>query len=114
MPGRGRTGKAEDGQRAQMLVAEHRRQAAGQRRVDQHGVEIGGDLRHGDRMPPRRDAVVEIGQRLFVRERRDLGHDLRQQVERAIGAADETVEMLAIIDTVPLARILDQQAVRCG
>ena len=95
MPGRCHVGKAQDGQRAQMLVAEHRLEPAGQRRVGEHGVEIERRLGHGDLVAPGRDRAVEIGQRLGSSSAVDLGHEAGEQVEHAVGLGDEGRQRLA-------------------
>ena len=91
-----------------MGVTQHRGKPAGQRGVDQHCVEIGRDLRTGDRMPFVGDAVVEIGERLFIGERRDLGHELSEEIERPVRLLNEGVEMIAIVEAALLALALDQ------
>jgi len=40
-------------------------------------------------MAPGGDAVVQIGERFGVIQRRDPGHQPRQQVQRPVGAPDE-------------------------
>lgn len=47
-----------------MGVAQHRRQPAGQRGVDQDRIEIDGNFGRRDRMPFVGNAVVQIGQRV--------------------------------------------------
>ena len=81
-----------------MRVAQHGREPAGQRGVDQNGVEICGNLWCGQRHAPVRYAIVQIGERFFVAERLGLRHELRQKVERAVGLPDEGVEMVAVIE----------------
>ncbi|MNI28045.1 hypothetical protein D3C73_818080 [compost metagenome] len=57
--GTGRVGKAQDRDGPQMLVAQHRLDAARQRGVDEKTVQMHRCRRCGDRMPPRRDRRVE-------------------------------------------------------
>ncbi len=75
-PGRVALGKPEDASTVRRCsVAEHRLEAADERRVDQDGVEMHRRLGYGDRVPARRDRAVQIGQGLGIIERADLGHE---------------------------------------
>ena len=83
-PGPAEIGETEDGERAQMRIAQHRLQPAGERRVGQQPVQIDRRLRHRDGMAPRRDGAVEEGQGLGIVERPDLRHEARK-ADRARG-----------------------------
>ena len=61
-------GKPDDGEHAQMRVAEPRLKAAGQRLIGQQRVEIHRHLGHADALALGRDAGMQIGQRLRVIE----------------------------------------------
>ena len=60
--------EAHDGERAQMRAAKPRFEAAGQVLVDQDGVEIHRRLGHAHALAPRRNAGMQVGQRLAVIE----------------------------------------------
>src|SRR3546814_7534789 len=89
-PGGVREPQHRDG--AQVMLAEHRLQAAGERRVGKHRVEIHRRLGHRDRMAPGRYGAVQVGERFGVVERRANWHQAREQVERPIGLRDRSEE----------------------
>ena len=92
-PGRGRVGESQDGEHAQVLVAELRLDAAQERRVAQDGVEVRGDRRHGDPVAPGRDGAVQVGERLGIAERLGLRQDGRKQFQRAGRLGLEILEL---------------------
>src|SRR3546814_5291373 len=57
---------------------------AGQRRVREQRIEVDRGVRDRDDMRARRDRAVEERQCLAVVERADLGHEAREEIERAI------------------------------
>ena len=95
--GRGRGREADDGQDAQMRVAEHRLEAAGQGLVGQHGVEMHRDFGHADALALGRDRGVQVGQRLGIIEPGALRHEAFDELEHAIGAVDEAAQGFARI-----------------
>ena len=70
--GRGRRRKPDDGQDAQMRVAQHRLEAAGQWLIGEHRVEMHRDFGHSDALPLGRDRRVQVGQRLLRRRARRI------------------------------------------
>ena len=99
-PRPGQVGKAEDGQRAQMRLAQHRLDAAGERGVHQQAVEIERRLRHGDRMAPRRNRPVQVGQGLGVIQPPHLRHEAGQQVEHPVGLRPEPRQILPPVSSL--------------
>ena len=75
-----------------MRAAEPRLEAAGQVLVDQDGVEMHRRLGHAHALAARRDAGMQVGQRLAVIEPVGFGHEAFDQREHAVGAVDEAVE----------------------
>ena len=104
--------ETEDGQRPQMFSAEHRFEAAGQRRVGKQPVEIHRRLGDCDVMAARRDRAVKKGQRLAVVERAHLRHETGKQVQRAVGFGDEAGERLPPVAALHIVTALDQRPAR--
>ena len=104
MPGRGRGREPDDGQHAQMCGAEQRLEAAGQRLVGQHRIEVHRRLGHADALMPGRDRGVQVGQRFGVIEPGHLGHEALDQLEDAVGAIDEAAQQLSRASTPLCAR----------
>ena len=75
-----------------MGAAEARFEPARQVLVDQDGVEIHRRLGHAHALAARRDAGMQVGQRLAVIEPVGLGHEAFDQREHPIGAVDETIQ----------------------
>jgi hypothetical protein len=92
-PGRGR--KAPHRYHAQVLVAQHGRQATDQRGVGQQRVDVERHLGHADAVAPRRDGGVQVGQRLAVVQPGNLRRHAIEQVEDAIGFRHEGIEPAA-------------------
>ena len=63
-----------------MRVAEPRLEAADQRFIDQDRVEVHRDFRDPDAMTLGRDAGMQVGQRLLIREPFGLRHETLDQV----------------------------------
>jgi hypothetical protein len=92
-PGRGR--EAPHRHHAQVLVAQHGRQATDQRGIGQQRVDMERHFGHADAVAPRRDGGVQVGQRLAVIEPGDFRHHAIEQVEDAIRFRDEGLQPLA-------------------
>ncbi len=90
--------EAQHGQDAQMLVAELGLDAAQERRVAQHGVDVRRDIRHGDRLALAGDGAVQEGQCLGIAEGLGLGQDGGQQLQGAVGLGDEPFELGVRLD----------------
>ena len=86
-PGRGR--EAAHRGHAQVRIAQHRRQPAGQRAVGQQRIEVERMFWHGHAITPRGDGGVQVGQRLAVVEPGNLRHHAVEQVEATIRLRDE-------------------------
>ena len=101
--------KAQQGQRREVRLANPRLQPACKTLISQHGIKE--DRQFGNRygMPLRRDAGVQIGKRLFIRERMDLIQGRRKKIEHLRGACLEMFEPLAPVLTIPLLGPLDQR-----
>ena len=100
MPGPADVGKAEDGQRAQMLrrrASARARRPAACRRAARRDTSAFRAPRPGGAAS--RCVPCKIGQRLGRVERPHLRHERREQVERAVGLGDEGRERAA-----PVAR----------
>ena len=91
--GEGRRREADDRERPQVMRAQARLQPAGEGRVGQERVEMHRRLRDADALRDRRDAAVQIGERLGIREPDGFGEDALQQVEQPIRAVDETGDL---------------------
>src|SRR3546814_1679057 len=87
--------KAQDRQRAVVLVAVLRVDSAGQRCICEQSVQIHGRFGGRNSVAPCRDRAVEEGQRFAIVERAHLRHETRKQVERAIGFRNEAGERLS-------------------
>ncbi len=83
---------------AQVLVAQHRRQATDQRRVGQQRIEVEWHLGHAHAVTPCRHGGVQVGQRLAIVEPGDLRHHAVEQVKDAFRLRDEGSQALAPID----------------
>jgi len=83
--GAGGVRETKDGQRAQMLLAQHRLQPADERRIHQNAVEIHRRFRNIDGMALCRNRPMQEGQRLSVIERADLGQEAGQKVQYPLG-----------------------------
>ena len=94
--GRGR--EADHGERAKMMGAEARLEAAGERLIGQQRIEVHRRLGHTDALRPGRYGRVQIGQRVAVIEPGHLGHEAFDQLQDAVGAVDKTVQQLPRID----------------
>ncbi len=110
----GQVGKSENGQGAQMRLAQHRPQPAGERCIDQQTVEIERRRRHGDRMTLRRYGAVQIAQRLAIIQRPDLGHEAGQQVEHPAGLVREPGQFLPPVALPPVPAGVQEGAFRLG
>ena len=95
-----------------MLVAEHRFEPAGQRRVGEQPVQIDGRFGHGDDMAARGDRTVEKGQHFAVAERAHLGHEASEQVKRTIRLGDEAGKRLSPVAALRVVAALDQRSAR--
>ena len=89
---------------AQMLVAQHRCEAAGQRLVGEQRIEVHRRRRHRDALAAARDRRMEIGQGLGVGQPRRFGDEPVEQVEDAVGAIDEAFQPLAPVVVAAAAR----------
>jgi hypothetical protein len=107
-PGPGRCREAAHRHHAQVLVAEHRREATEQRAVREQRVEMERHLRDRHRVAPRRDRAVQVGERLTVVEPCDVGHRAVEQVEDAIGFRDERGQPLAPVHPIGRRVLVDQ------
>ena len=94
-PGRGR--ETAHRHHAQVLVAQHRRQATDQRGIGQQRVDVERHFGNADAVAARRDGRMQVGQRLAVIKPGDLRHHAIEQVEDAIRFSDEGVQPLAPI-----------------
>ena len=94
--GRGR--ESNDGERAKMMGAEARLEAAGKRLVGEQRIEVHRRLGHADALLPGRDGRVQVGQRVAVIEPGDLRHEALDQLEDAVGPIDEAAQQLPGID----------------
>ena len=104
-------GEAEDGQHAQVLIAELGLDAAQEGRIADDGVEMGGDVRHRNRVAPVADDTVQVGQRLRVAQNLRLRQDGGQHLEGAVGLDDEPFELRVRLDLDGgLVRALVEQA----
>ena len=97
-PGIGRRRKSQHRQRAQVRLAEPRLEPAGECLVDQDGVEIHRHFGNTDAMAPGRDAGMQVGQRLLIREPCRLRHEAFDELQHAIGPIDEAFDNLVGID----------------
>jgi hypothetical protein len=113
-PRPGQVREAQDGQRAKMLVAQHRLDAAAQRGVDKDAVQIDRRVGNSDAVPLRRDRAVQVGQRLAVIERPHLRHEAGQQIERAVSLGDEPCKVLTPVPTLLLPAGLQQRPLGLG
>ena len=96
--GRGRGRKAGDGEDAEVLIAKAWLQPAGQRLISQQRVEIDRRLGNTDAMTFRRNAGMEVSQRLAIIEPRAFRHEAVEQRDNAIGAIGEAAQNLMRID----------------
>lgn len=110
-PGRGR--EAPHRHHAQMLVAQHRCEAADQGGIGQQRVEVKRHFGHVYAVAPRRDGRVQIGQRLHVIEPGDFRHHAIEQIEHAIGFRHEGIEPPAPVHAIA-RRVLVEQLDRAG
>ena len=110
-PGRG--GKAAHRQHAQVLLAQPRREAGGQRAVGQQGIQVKRHFRHGDPLAVGRYRGVQVAQGLAVVEPGKLRHHSFQQVEETLALGDEGGQPLAPVDAT-LRPVLIEQAGGAG
>ena len=106
--GSGCVGKSQNGEGAQVPVAQHRFDPARQRRIDQQAVEIHRRLQQSDNVTTGRDAAVQEGQRLAIIERANLRHEACEQVLHPVGFGDEGAEVSAPV-AILLGHIAFQQ-----
>ena len=106
--------KPDDGQHPQMRVAQHRLEAAGQRLVGQHRVEMHRDFGDADALAFGRDGRVQIGQRLRVVEPGALGHEAFDELEHAIGAVDEAAQRFAGVGALGALAAFIEEALGAG
>ena len=71
-------------------LSQHRLEAANERLIRQHRVEIHRYLRHANALAPGRYSRMQIGQRFLVIEPSDFGHKALDEPEHALGAVDES------------------------
>ena len=105
--GRRRRRKSGDRQHAQMLRAEARLQAAGERLIGQQRVEIHRRLGNADAVPLGRDAGVQIGQRLAVIEPDAFRHEGFDEAQNAVGAIGKAGQHLARIEALLVAPFVE-------
>src|SRR3546814_4260541 len=103
-------GKAEHRQRADMRFTKPRLKTAGQRRVREQRIEVDRGVRDRDDMRARRDRAVEERQCLAVVERADLGHEAREEIERAITFGREAGKRAPPVATLLRVRSIDQRS----
>ena len=90
----GRRRKSHHREGAQMRLAEPRLEPADERLVDQDRVEIHRHLGDADAVAPGRDAGMQIGQRLRVREPCGFRHEALDELQHPVGSVDEALENL--------------------
>ena len=106
--GAGDIRKTEDGQGAQMLIAQHRLQPAGEGCVDEHAVEIHGRFRDSDRMALRGDRPMQEGQGLRIIERADFGQETAHEVQHPLGLLPEPGQFLPPVPKAALPAALQK------
>ena len=106
-------GKPRTDQHPQMLIAELGLDAAQEGRIADDGIEMGGDVRHGDRVALVADDTVQVGQRLGVAQDFGLRQDGAEHLEGTVGLGDEPLQLRVRLDLVG-ARLgaLVEQALR--
>src|SRR6516164_5499167 len=82
-----------------MRIAEPRVEPAGECLVDQDGVEIHRHFGDADAMASGRNAGMQVGQRLLVREPNGFRHESLDELLHPIGPINEALENLVGIDT---------------
>lgn len=102
-PGGGR--EAAHREHAQVPRTQHRGQAARQRFVGEQRIEVHRHLGHGDRLPARGHAGVQVSQRLCIVQPADLRHHAFEQSVEAFCLGDEALQALAPIDAALAARL---------
>ena len=108
--GRGRRGEADEGQHAQMRIAEHGLQAGRKGLVGQQGVEVHGNFGHADPLAFGRDRGVQVRQRLGVIEPGAFRHEAFDELENTIGAIDKAAQGFARIGAFGALTALIQKA----
>ena len=96
--GMGRGRESDHGERAKMMGAEARLEAAGERLVGEQRIEVHRRLGHADALRTGRDGRVQVGQRVAVIEPGHLGHEALDQLQDAVGPIDEAAQQLPRID----------------
>ena len=89
--GIGRRRETHDGECAQVRFAEPRLEPSGQSLIDEDRVEIHGNFRDADAVTLGRDAGMQVGQRLRVREPRGFRHEPLDQLQHAVGTVCEAL-----------------------
>ena len=97
-----------------MRVAQHRLEAAGQRLVGQHRVEMHRDFGDADALAFGRNRGVQVGQRLRVVEPGALRHEAFDELEHAIGAIDEAVQGFAGVGALGALAAFVEEALGAG
>ena len=105
--GKGRARESDDGERAQVMVAQARFEPARQRLVGQQRVKVHRRFRHAHALAAGRNRAVQVGQRLGVIEPADLWHEAFDQIEHPVAAVGEALEQLPRIDAVGRAALVE-------
>src|SRR5216684_4044293 len=69
-----------------------------QRLIDQDGIEIHRHFGDADAVTPRRDARMQVGQRLGVRKPCSFRHKALDELQHPVGPVDKALEYLVRVD----------------
>jgi hypothetical protein len=106
--------EAHHGQCAQVRAPEPRLQPAGQILVGEDRVEMHRRFGDAHALTPRRDAGMQVGERLGIVEPLGLGHEAFDQREHAVGAIDEARQARAPIGALARVSLIEPSLGACG
>ena len=97
-----------------MSVAEPGLEPADQRFVDQERIEVHRHLGDPDPLTLGRDAGMQVGQGLLIREPFGLRHETLDELQHPVGAIDETLENLVSVAAPAAGAALVEPRLRRG
>ena len=94
----------------QVRLAEPGLQSADERLVDQDGIEVHRDFGNADAVAPGRDAGMQVGQRLRVREPSGFWYETFDELQHPVGPVDKTFEyLMGVSPLVPGSPLVEQR-----